>query len=120
MRSVLRNEASVRSIGSNPIAAALISLMLLAPFVVLEFLNNTVTRRNAPALVVLFGLLWLLPAAFVMLLMPMVRTARGESSAPASPLGLLLRITFMVLIAGIWAVLVVDQLPCFMGVTNCD
>jgi hypothetical protein len=38
-------------------SAALISLMLVLPFVILESLNNTINGQNAPGLIFLFGLL---------------------------------------------------------------
>lgn len=123
MPTVLQNETTGRSIISSSKYAALISLGLVLPFVILESINNTLTRQNAPGLIVLFGLLWLLPMAFFALLLPMLpslRTARSETSEPAGPFSLLFRISFLILIAVTWGLLVVDQLPCFLGTPNCD
>ena len=92
----------------------------MLPFAILESLNQTVTRQNAPGLIVLFGLLWLLPMAFVVTLMPLVRNLRAGRSVVANPAGLLFRGTLLALIAMAWGGLLADQMPCFMGVPNCD
>ena len=38
----------------------------------------------------------------------------------AHPTNLLFRVAFLALIAIIWAGILIDQLPCFLGVPNCD
>lgn len=120
MRSVLRNEGPARNIAMNAKSAALIGFVLVLPFALLEALNNAITRQNAPGLIVLFGLLWLLPVAFVVTLVPVVRAARAGKSLTARPINLLSRVAFLALIAMLWGGIVIDQLPCFMGVPNCD
>ena len=120
MRSVLQNEDPTKNIATNPKSAALISFILVLPFALLESLNSTITKQNAPGLIVLFGLLWLLPVAFIVILVPIVRTVRAGNSLMANPINLLLRVTFLALIAWFWGSLFIDQLPCFMGVPNCD
>ena len=100
--------------------ASIISLILVLPFAILEALNNTITKQNAPGLILLFGVLWLLPTAFIVILMPIVRTVRAGNSIMGSPVALLLRVAFLALIATIWGWGFVDQLPCFLGVPNCD
>jgi hypothetical protein len=58
---------------------------------------------------------------FIALLMPIVRNLRqAGNSLMANPVGLLLRIVFLLLIAWMWASLLIDQMPCFLGVPNCD
>ena len=100
--------------------AAIISFILVLPFAILEALNQTITRQNAPGLSVLFGLLWLLPMAFIVILVPIVRSVRAGNSIMANPLNLLFRVTFLVLIAVMWGGILIDQMPCFIGVPNCD
>jgi hypothetical protein len=104
----------------NPKSAALISFLLVLPLAILEFLNHTITRHNAPGLIVLFGLLWLLPTAFIVLLVPIMRTVRAGNSVMSNPINLLLRVAFLALIAMMWGGIVIDQIPCFIGVPNCD
>jgi hypothetical protein len=120
MQELLQDKNPMKDIFTNLGAAALISLILVLPFAILESLNNTITGRNAPDLIVLFGLLWLLPAAFIVILMPIVRTVRAGGSVVAHPLNLLSRVAFLALIAVTWGSLLIDQSPCLMGVPNCD
>ena len=91
---------------------ALISSGLVVPFVVLEWMN----RQEFP--VPLFGFMWIMPLAFILILTPLVRDIRAGTAI--NPLKLSVRIVFLVLIAGLWVSLVNDQMPCFLGVPNCD
>jgi uncharacterized membrane protein len=120
MREALRDEGRAHTVGASLKSAALVSFVLVLPFAVLESLNNTITRQNAPGLAVLFGLLWLLPAAFIIILMPVVRAVRAGQSLAANPFNLALRVASLALIASMWAGILFDQMPCFMGVPNCD
>ncbi len=104
----------------QPRMAALISFILVLPFAILESLFNSVNRQNAFGLIVLFGLLWLLSMAFIVILAPIVRTLRAGNNIMAHPTNLLFRVAFLALIAIIWAGILIDQLPCFLGVPNCD
>ena len=92
----------------------------MLPFAILEALNNTITRQNAFGLILLFGVLWLLPMAFILILMPVVRTVRAGQSVMANPIALLFKVALLVFIAWFWGSLFIDQLPCFLGVPNCD
>lgn len=120
MPNVLRNEAPPKSIATDLGWAAVAGFVLVLPFAVLEALNNTITGQNAPGLILLFGLMWLLPVTFVVVLAPLVRTVRAGRSVTANPLNLLLRVSLLALIAMAWGGILNDQLPCFLGVPNCD
>ena len=120
MRSALQNPGPMKGLAINLRPAALISLLLVLPFAALEALNNTITRQSAPGLVVLFGLLWLLPTAFILTLVPLVRTVRDGSDVRANPVGLLLRVAFLAALALVWGGILTDQMPCLVGVPNCD
>ena len=111
---------TMKSIITTLGSAALISFILVLPFAILEFMFNTINKQNAPGLIVLFGLLWLLPMAFITILVPIVRTVRAGNSILASPISLLFRVAFLALIAMMWGGIIIDQLPCFIGVPNCD
>jgi hypothetical protein len=110
----------MKNIATTILSAALISFILVLPLAILEVLNNTITKQNLPGLLVLFGLLWLLPTAFIVALLPVVRTARGGISVMASPVTLLIRLAFLAVIATLWAGILIDQFPCFLGYPNCD
>ncbi|HEX8130355.1 MAG TPA: hypothetical protein VF527_14730 [Pyrinomonadaceae bacterium] len=110
----------MKSIAKNLKSAALIGFILVLPFAILESLNNTITKQNAPGLILLFGFLWLLTMAFVFILTPVVRTVRARQNVLANPFNLLSRIAFLAVIAIVLGSLLSDQMPCFLGVPNCD
>lgn len=99
-------------------AAALGSFILVMPLAILEAINTTLTRQNVPGLLILFGFLWVLPTAALVVLIPVVRNARTINSL--NPLRLLLGAAVVLVVAFIWGSLVADQMPCFLGVPNCD
>lgn len=99
--------------------AAIISFILVLPLAILEALNNTITKENVVGLLLLFGVLWLLPTAFIVILMSVLRSARGQRLM-AHPITLSLKIVFLALIAMVWGWGLMDQLPCFFGIPNCD
>ncbi|HEY5884098.1 MAG TPA: hypothetical protein VIT88_05390 [Pyrinomonadaceae bacterium] len=100
--------------------AALTGLVLVLPLVVLEAVNNTITTENLFGLLLLFALMWLLPTVFILLLMPLLRRIRNGGSGPVRLMPLMLRVTSLVLIAAVWGWGLADQLPCFLGIPNCD
>lgn len=96
----------------------LISSALVIPWMILEWVNRRGYNEGYPF--ALFMILWLLPAVFVWLLLPLVNSLRSGKSIFAKPLLLLLRIAGLVLIAVVWSGMLVDQMPCFLGVPLCD
>lgn len=107
----------MRQIIANLMPAAAIGTVLVLPLMILEWANRRQFHEGYPT--PLFVLLWLLPAAFILILRPVVRDARA-GSVTAVPLGPVLRVACLVFIAWLWAFIVVDQMPCFLGVPNCD
>jgi len=120
MQVLLQDKNSTKDIVTNLGSAALISFILVLPFAILESLFNVVNKQNAFGLIVLFGLLWLLTIAFIVILVPVVRTVRAGNNIMANPLNLLFRVVFLILIAMMLGGILIDQLPCFLGVPNCD
>lgn len=118
-----------KNILTNLSSAAIISFLLALPFMILEFMFKVVNRlgalslRNVLDLTVVFGLLWLLPVVFIVILMSIVRNVRAGNSTMANPANLLFllsRVAILALIAMFWGGFLIDQLPCFLGVPNCD
>ena len=109
---------SMKNIFINLRMPAIISSILVLPLMILELVNRRSFHEDFP--IALFGLLWLLPAAFVLILMPIVRSARSGNRIIKNPASFLLRVAFLVLIAWLWVSLILDQMPCFLGVPNCD
>ena len=100
--------------------AALAGVLLVLPFAVLEARTTTITGRNALGLIVLFGLLWLLAAAFVVVLTALIRYAWLGADTPTSLIAVGVRVAVLAVIAVLWVSIVVDQMPCFLGIANCD
>jgi len=94
------------------------SSLLVLPFVALEIINRRSFHEGFPY--VLFGILWLLPIAFFAVLLPIVQDVRTRNKLFAKPAVLLLKVALLGIIAIIWGSVILDQLPCFLGVPNCD
>ncbi|RIK53480.1 hypothetical protein DCC62_32285, partial [candidate division KSB1 bacterium] len=107
-------------------SAAIVSFILVLPFVILEFIFNIVNMPNALTLKkaldlsVLFGVMWLLPMAFIYILRPLVRNVQAGNMGMMNPFNLLFKFTFLSVIAMMWGGILIDQWPCFIGVPNCD
>jgi hypothetical protein len=108
----------VKNILTNFRSPTIISLVLVFPFIILELLNRRNFHEGFP--IVLFVLMWLLPMIFIVILMPILRNVQAGNSIIANPINLLLRVAFLALIAWMWVGILIDQMPCFLGVPNCD
>ena len=92
------------------IGLAAIAGALVLPFGILELVNRRPFDEGFPFF--LFALLWLLGAAFAGLLVPVLRHRRAW--------GLVAGVAALILIVWAWGSIVGDQMPCFLGVPNCD
>ncbi len=99
-------------------APVLINSILVLPLILLELMNRQGFHEDFP--LALFGILWLLPVAFFLTLLPIVQRARAGETITTRPLGLLLSGALLILIAVLWTAIIQDQMPCFLGVPNCD
>ena len=98
---------------------AIISSSLVLPFVILEFVNARTIPGFAHSFPIpLFALLWLLAFSFVYILTRMIR--RDSTIVTRLPALAGLGVVVLALIAIAWVGIVVDQMPCFLGVPNCD
>ena len=95
------------------------SFFLALPYFILELVFTGGNALYNPAVSV-YGILWLLPTAFLVIMMPMVRSVRAGSSLLAQPVPLVLRVLFLALLAVMWVAIIADQFPCFLGAVNCD
>ena len=109
-----RGPKSAKSFGSS----LLISSGLVGPFVVLQSINRRTFHEDFP--LVLFAFMAVHSLLIVLLLTPPLRSLRAEASLsalkPGHWAGLLLGCFLAVGYVGV----VMDQLPCFLGVLNCD
>jgi len=96
----------------------IISSILVLPLMILELVNRRRYHEGFP--IVLFGILWLLPVAFILILMPIARNIQGGSRIRVNSISLLLKIALLIVIVWLWVGIILDQMPCFIGVPNCD
>ena len=108
----------MKNIFTNLRSPVIISFILVIPFMILELVNRRNFNEGFPF--PLFGFLWVLPIIFIVTLAPIVQTVRAGNSVMAKPISLLLRVAFMLFIAWFWGSILIDQMPCFLGVPNCD
>jgi hypothetical protein len=99
-------------------APAMIGLAFMLPLMLLELVNRQGLGKAFPW--PLFGVLWLLPAAFFLTLLPLVQRVRAGEAITARPMGMLVRVALLLLFASLWAAIIQDQMPCFLGIPNCD
>jgi hypothetical protein len=100
--------------------SALLGLLFMLPFAFLEYRYNTANLRLSRDYIFLFGLLWFLPTAFFTTIAPLARAVRAGNNVLAHPISLLFRVALLILLAMFWVGLINDQMPCFLGVPNCD
>ena len=109
---------TMKNILTNVRTSSIINLIIVSPFIVLELVNRRSFHEVFP--IVLLGLLWFLPVIFIFTLIPIMQSIKAGNRFMANPTFFLLRVVLLLLIAGLWGALVSDQIPCFLGVPNCD
>ena len=108
----------MKNISARFITPAIIGLILVVPFMIMELINRPGVVGDFP--IALFLFLWALPVVFILVMIPITRSWRKGIGFTLSPAKLLFRLASLVLIAWIWISIIVDQFPCFLGVQNCD
>ena len=96
----------------------LLSAALVAPFMVLQWVNRRTTHEEFPFVLFIFMSLHTLFIA--LLLTPALRRLRAERSVKALKLGHWAGLLLAAFLVYTYTVVVLDQLPCFLGVPNCD
>ena len=100
------------------VAQVLVSALLVAPFLVLQLVNRGTTRGDFPVALFLFMSLHAL--LIVLLVTPALRYLREERRPGALTLGHWAGLSLALLLGYAYATVISDQLPCFLGVPNCD
>jgi len=108
----------MKNILTNLRSSAIISFLLLIPFIILEWATRAdASRTNASMM--LWVILWLLSMMFLVILIPVVRNVRAGNILMANSVSLLPRVFFLVVLAWMWVALIIDQMPCFLGGSGC-
>jgi hypothetical protein len=95
-----------------------VSAALVAPFIVLEWANRRTAAEAFP--VGLFLLMSLHALVIVLSVTPALRRFHAEKSLNTLTAGHWAGLLLGVLLGLVYALMVLDQLPCFLGVPNCD
>ena len=95
---------------------AVLSTALILPFAVLELVNNRAARSDFP--VALFGFMWLNALALTALMVSIFRTLQVPGRR--CTVSLAVRVLAAIVVAWIGVTGIIDQIPCFLGVPNCD
>lgn len=98
------------------LVAAAAGAALTLPFAALEWRLGGGFPQGVP--LALYAALWVLASAVLGLAAVLLRRLQHGGRRPGS--WDLAAIAAIVLLAVLWATLVRDQLPCFLGVPNCD
>jgi hypothetical protein len=64
--------------------------------------------------------MWALALAVVLLLMPFVHGFTAGNRERPNRLNVVMQPVLALVLAGFWVGLVLDQMPCFLRVPNCD
>ena len=102
--------------------AVLFGVLLVAPFAVMEYWNNSRIRSGEFEFpLALFYGLWLAPTASFLIAAPIVRSVRAGEAILTHPFALVLRVGVLTLVTIGWVGLLRDQMACFLGgVPGCD
>ena len=98
-------------------APAIIGFLITLPFAILEIVHQ---KANPGFPIRLFGVLWLSSALFVATLSPIISYLRAGGKLLDHPFSLLTRLIVLFMLGAMWFGIISDQMPCFLGVPNCD
>jgi hypothetical protein len=98
--------------------ALLIGAALVAPFIVLQWVNRRAFHEDFPF--VLFAFMYLHSLLIVLVLAPALRHLAAERRLSALTRGHWIGLFIGTFLGYVYINVVIDQLPCFLGVPNCD
>lgn len=97
---------------------ALLGFISVLPFVLMELVNRQDLQEAFP--IPLFGIMWLLAGVFFYILISIARDAKAGKNVMTQPITLVASLACLILIAALWSAILFDQMPCFLGIPNCD
>jgi predicted membrane-bound mannosyltransferase len=92
--------------------AAIVASVVILPFVLAELINRR--RFDEPFPFVLFATLWVMAASVAGLAVPLLRPV-SEGAAKRTT-----RIVLLIALVAVFGRILIDQMPCFLGVPGCD
>jgi hypothetical protein len=98
--------------------SAAAGLAATIPLMVLQWVNMPDMWADFP--IAVFGSLWVFAALFVGTAGAVLKQVRTPDKTMAMKMWLVAGIGFALAVAMVWIGFVADQMPCFLGVPNCD
>jgi hypothetical protein len=108
---------TLNTLFSRTMLAIIGGLISVIPFATMEVMNKSGYGEGFP--IPLFIILWLVGALFLFLLSSGVRMVRVNTEPARKFLGILMSLSSLFFV-WYWIMVVVDQMPCFLGAANCD
>jgi hypothetical protein len=101
----------------NITISAIIGLLFVMPLMIMEWVNRREFAESYPFTI--FIVLWLLSALFFLILMSIIKDIQSGEGFFRNPL-VLIKMILLILLAITWGWILLDQMPCFLGVPHCD
>jgi hypothetical protein len=96
---------------------ALLGALITLPFALLEIIHQ---KANPGFPISLFVMLWLSATLFFATLLPILRYLRAGGKLLDHPFSLFTRLVVLFMLGSMWLGIISDQMPCFLGIPNCD
>ena len=96
----------------------MLGLLCVLPFVIMESINLGHVPDPFPYAIFLY--LWLMFALFLLCLFAILRLTKSRVSKKERLPAYLLNVLVLIFTGISIVALIVDQMPCFLGVPNCD
>ena len=80
--------------------AALISFILVLPFMILDWVNRRDLPESFP--IALFVFMWLLAMVFIVILIPIVRNVRDGNKLMTNPVNLTFKVVLLLVVPLVW------------------
>lgn len=117
MTTITRNRSVPRGPKSLSMSL-LVSVALVVPFAILELITRRGYNEEFPF--TLFAFMSVLSLVIVTLITPVLRRIRADRSLGALTIAEWAVILLIAVLGYAYVSVVIDQLPCFLGVPNCD
>lgn len=114
----MTQDQATRGIRKSLGTSLLLSVLLVAPFIVLQLVNRRTFHEDFPF--VLFIFMSLHSLLIVLLLAPPLHRLYAQRSHRALKPGHWVSLLLGLFLVYVYFNVVIDQLPCFLGVPNCD
>jgi hypothetical protein len=101
----------------NLTLSAILGILFVLPMMIMEWVNRREYAEDYPFPV--FFVLWLLAVTFILIFLSVIHDIKAGAGFFRNPL-VLIKTILLITFAGLLMGIVIDQMPCFLGVPHCD